>query len=643
MRSMPSKLTGLSALVLFLLACVPGSIAQTASKLSPGEPITISVDATEAPRKLLHARLTIPAKPGPLTLFYPKWLPGEHGPTGPILNLVGLRFFAGGKEIPWQRDNLDMFTFRCNVPAGAAAVEVTLDFLSPMSTVGFSSGASATDRLVDLSWNHLLLYPAGRPTDAVPFIARLRLPPGWKFGTALPVATEGKDEIVFKPVSLTTLVDSPVIASAHFRSVPLASSASSAEPVQLDIAADSEAALAIRPETIKAYQALVTEASALFHARHYRSYRFLLSLSDRIASFGLEHHESSDNRAGERTLIDDGRRKVFGSLLPHEFVHSWNGKYRRPAGLATADFQQPMKDDLLWVYEGLTEYLGAVLAARSGLWTEADYREQLALTAAAMDVASPGRTWRPLIDTTVAAQILYEGTEEWNASRRSVDFYPEGQLLWLEVDTLIRQKSGGTRSIDDFCQRFHGGASSAPMVKPYTFDDVVTTLNDVAAHDWRGFWTSRLSSTSPRAPLGGVTGGGYTLVYKETPSDYSRAVEQLKKGLDLSYSLGLSLREDGAIVDVIPGLPAATAGMGPGMRLLAINGRRFTADLLRDALAGAKASSAPIELIAENGDFFRTYRVDYHGGERYPHLERDPRKPDLLSAIIKPKSASLRP
>jgi predicted metalloprotease with PDZ domain len=302
-----------------------------------------------------------------------------------------------------------------------------------------------------------------------------------------------------------------------------------------------------------------------------------------------------------------------------------------------------MKGDLLWVYEGLTQYLGAVLAARSGLWSAADFRDNLALTAAAMDVATPGRTWRPLLDTAVAAQILYPSPDEWSAWRRGVDFYPEGELLWLEVDTLIRQKSSGSRSLDDFCQRFHGGASSGPMVKPYSFDDVVTALNEVVAHDWRGFLSARLSSLSPRAPLGGVSAGGYTVVYKETPSELSRAVEQVRRGLDLSYSLGLLVREDGIIADAIPGLPAATAGIGPGMRLLAINGRRYSADLVRDALKAAKASSAPIELIVENGDFFKTYRLDYHGGERYPHLDRDPRLPDLLAAIIKPRSAPIGP
>lgn len=630
MKTLPPKLAGLSASIVMLLSCAPKGGAET-PKRPLAAPITIRVDATEASRHLLHARLTIPAQPGPMTLYYPKWIPGEHGPTGPIVNLAGLTMSAMGKPLPFRRDAADLYAFRCDVPAGAPAVEVELDFLGTQGTQGFSSSAGTTEKLVDLSWNQLLLYPAGRSTDEWTYAARLRLPSGWRFGTALPVESEAAGEITFKPVSLTTLVDSPVIAGEHYQRVPLVDAP---EPVQIDMVADSAAALAMRAEEVRAYKALVAEAYALFGAHHYRGYHFLMSLSDRIGSFGLEHHESSDDRVGERTLLDDQRRTLEASLLPHEFVHSWNGKYRRPAGLATADYQQPMKGDLLWVYEGLTEYLGAVLTARSGLWSEEAFRDNLALVASNME-ATRGRATRPLGDTAVAASILYQAPFQWSYLRRGVDFYPEGKLVWLEVDAILRQASGGARSIDDFCRRFHGGASAGPEVKTYVLDDIIRALGEVAPYDWSGFWAARLWSTSPHAPLGGVEASGYTLVYDEVPSAYHRAFEQVEKVIVLSSSLGLWLREDGAIGDVVPGLPAAAAGMGPGMRLVAINGRRFSAEVLHDALRAGKAVPAPLELLVENGDFFRTYRVDYHGGDRYPHLTRDPKKPDLLAAILK--------
>jgi predicted metalloprotease with PDZ domain len=363
-------------------------------------PVTLDVDAREAPLRIFHARLVIPAAPGPLTLVYPKWIPGEHGPTGPITDLAGLKFSAGGTPLAWRRDPVDMWALRCDVPAGADAVEVALDYLSPGETAGFSSGASATSKLALLSWNQLLLYPQGRNTDDIVYAASLTLPAGWKYGTALPVAREAPGRIEFAPVPLTTLVDSPVLAGQHFRTVVLAEGA---PPHRIQIAADSAAALEMTPAHLAQFQALVAETGALFGARHYRHYDFLLTLSDHTAHFGLEHHESSDDRVAERSLVNDDKRKMLARLLPHEMTHSWNGKYRRPAGLATPTFQEPMKGELLWVYEGLTEYLGSVLTARSGLLTPEQYREALALTAATMDIQA-GRSWRPRADTPGAGQ-----------------------------------------------------------------------------------------------------------------------------------------------------------------------------------------------------------------------------------------------
>jgi len=610
-------------------------------KASP-PPIRIAVDLREAPRRIFHAHLQIPAAPGPLTLVYPKWIPGEHSPDGPITDLVGLKFFAAGKPLAWRRDDVDMYAFHTEVPAGAQSVDADLDYLSPSRTGDFSASPSATGELAVVNWNLVLLYPQGHKSDDLTFAASLRLPAGWKFGTALPVARETPAGIEFQPVSLTALVDSPVISGAYFRTVDL--SPGETPPHRLDLAGDNAAAIAISPELVAHYRRLVAEAGALFGARHYRHYDFLLTLSDHVRSFGIEHHESSDNRAVGRALNDPDKYAQFAGLLPHEFVHSWNGKYRRPAGLATADYEQPMRGDLLWVYEGLTQYLGDVLTARSGLRKPDLHREHLAWVGAYLD-HWPGRTWRPLEDTAVAAQTLYARPPSGASWRRGTDFYDESLLIWLEADTIIRRETRGQRSLDDFCRRFHGGSSGAPTLVPYTFDDVVAAMNEVARYDWRGFFRTRLEATGPHAPLGGIEGSGWRLVYTDVINDYLRSMEKTRDVTDWRFSLGVIVQrkehteEDGRILDVIPGTPAAQAGLAPGMKLLAVNGEQWSPTKLRDAVRAAKGTSEPIDLLAENAGTYKTYRLDYHEGERFPHLVRDASRPDLLEQIIHPRTS----
>lgn len=593
----------------------------------PTPTIRLEVDATEAPRKVLHARMSMPASPGPVTVVYPAWIPGEHGPTGPILNLAGLKFSAGGRSVPWRRDDVDMFAFHCTVPAGASALEVSLDFLLPAAAEGFSGGASATAQLVVLSWNQVLLYPAGSNSDRVTFQANLRLPAEWKYGTALPLARTTGGTIEFQPASLTTLVDSPVLAGSYFREIELAPNH------YLDMAADSAAALEITPANYEQLKKLVAETGELYGARHYRQYHFLLTLSDNVAHFGLEHHESSDDRVPERTLVDDQLRPLEAGLLPHEMTHSWNGKYRRPAGLATPNYQEPMKGDLLWVYEGLTSYLGDVLTARSGLLTQEMNREYWAQMAAGLD-NRPGRTWRPLLDTAVAAQLLYNAPSEWFAWRRAVDYYDEGVMIWLETDTTIREQTRGRKSLDDFIRRFYGGQSGAPEVKTYTFDDLVAALNEVAPYNWKSFFQERLQSTAAHAPLGGLEAAGWKLIYNDVPNEWMRLADGASKQINLSYSIGLTLKTDGAVVDIINGQAADHAGISPGMKLVAVNGRRFSQERMFDALR----NRGELEFILENGDSFKTLRVNYTGGPRYPHLVREEAKPDLLGQIWKAKS-----
>ncbi len=622
-----SRLLGAICLLLFSI-----------SAFSAAPPtVTVFVDATSAPRKIFHAKLKIPASAGDLTLYYPKWIPGEHAPDGPVIDLAGLKFFAGGKTLKWRRDLLDGFTVHVEVPAGESAVDAELDFLSPATfESGFSAGSSATDKMAVISWNQVLLYPKGWKSDELTYVASLKLPANWKYGTALPIASTGADngetQISFKPVSLNTLVDSPVITGEFLKIVKLADD----PPTEMDVAADSAAALEPPQEVWDHYKNLVEQANKLFGAHHYRDYHFLFSLSDHVAHFGLEHHESDDSRVGERGLVDETARKLEASLLPHEYVHSWNGKYRRPADLTTPDYEQPMQDDLLWVYEGLTNYLGTVLTARSGLLTPEQARDDLSLTAAGLD-HMPGRAWRNLQDTADAAPQLYFSPEAWHSWRRGVDFYDEGTLDWLWADVIIRQQSKGSKSLDDFCHLFHGPPSAGPLVKTYTFDDVVNTLNQVVPYDWRGFWTERLTNHGPGAPLGGIEGSGWKVVYDDTQSELLRGAESDGHIATGAFSIGLDLREDGVITDTIEGMPAALAGIGPGMKLVAVNSRRYTPEVLRDALKASKSGTAPLELLVENTDYFKTYKIDYHGGERYPHLVRDDSKPDLLTEIYKPK------
>jgi len=631
MRGMIRTVVMVAALVLVLvLVCggVNAAVAQTAA------PIRLMVDASQAPQKILHAHMEIPVSAGPLTLYYPEWIPGEHMPDGPIIQLAGMKFSGGGKTIAWRRDLVEMFSIHVDVPAGVTTLVADFDFLLAGPASGFSAGASATASLDVLSWNQVLLYPKGLPAKDINFAPTLRLPADWKFGTALAITKQDGATTEFAPVALTTLVDSPVISGRYYRAIQLTPGQNPSH--EIDIAADSAAALAMTPETQQQLHNLVTEAYALFGARHYRDYHFLLTLSDDVAHFGLEHHESSDDRTAERSLIDDAERIEFASLLPHEYVHSWNGKYRRPAGLATPNYQEPMKDDLLWVYEGLTEYLGEVLTARSGLQTPEQWREDFAGLIAQYE-NRPGRDWRPLQDTADAAPFLYDAANEWSNWRRGTDFYEEGELLWMDVDETLRTITKDKKSIDDFCRIFHGGAGGQPELKTYTFEDVVATLNSVAPYDWAGFLRARLDGVATKTPSEAVEKSGWKLVYNEQPNTMLEIQEELARHASFSLTAGFSASDEGTVSDVIHGGPAYDAGIGPGMKIVAVNGAQFSPEAMRDAIAAAKNSTVPIQLIVANGAQFRTFSVDYHGGVRYPHIVRDEGRPDYLGEITQPR------
>ena len=596
--------------------------------------IQVNVDARDAPRRLIHVQLYIPTNPGPLTLFYPQWIPGEHGPTGPIADLVNLKIRANDRTVAWRRDAINLYAFHVNVPPSTAVLDVTFDFISPADAGGFSSGSSMTTELAVFSWNQYVLYPQGATADQLRYQARLRLPHDWHYGTALAVAQESGDQIEFRPVSLTTLIDSPVSAGAHYKTIELGAVDGAGH--YLHIAADSDRALAIAPDTINQYRKLIAEAGAMFGGRHYRSYHFLLTLSNHVASFGLEHHESSDDRLDERTLIDESLLRFHAELLPHEFVHSWNGKYRRPIGLVTKDYNQPMKGDLLWMYEGLTEYLGSVLAARSGLESPELFRDRLAYVAAHLDHES-GRSWRPLADTAISGQLLFGARDDYAALRRGLDFYGEGQLVWMEVDTLIRQLSHGAKSIDDFCQVFYGGEGGV-SVNPYTLDDVAAALNQIAPHDWAAFFRRRVETVRTRPPLAGLENGGWRLSYSAQRSDYWNAAEDQSKVMDVMPSLGVSVKNDGLVQDVEIGGPVQMAGIAPGAKITSVNGRQFSPAVLRGEIQDAAAKGEAIELVVKNGEYFSTHKVDYRGGEKYPYLEKRPGKSDVLGEILRPRT-----
>jgi predicted metalloprotease with PDZ domain len=613
------------ALAFGALAFAPAVRAQTA-------PLTVHVDARDSSRSVLHTHLTIPAKPGAFTLYYPKWIPGEHMPSGPIANVAALVVKANGTVIPWRRDQLDGFAFHVDVPAGVRTLDVAFDFLLGRGG-NFSAGASSDPQLAVINWNQLVLLPQGYKSHDLQISPSITIPAGWQYGTALAGPRRSGNTIAFNTVSIETLVDSPLNMGVHFRHVPLY--AQNGATAEIDAVSDSEAALDWTPETIGQFRNLIAEALALYGARHWDHYHFIFTLSDNVTSFGLEHHQSSDDRVGEKTIIDPKIRESAAALLPHEFTHSWNGKFRRPAGLATADFQQPMRDDLLWGYEGLTNYFGEVLSFRMGMRDPKDFPDSLAATAAALDAES-GRQTRNLGDTAIFAPYLYNSPSYGNSERRGVDFYNEGTLMWLDADTIIRQQTHGSKSLDDFAKAFLGIRNTPPMVIPYHRSDVVAALNAVAPYNWEGFFHDRLDVVTPTSPHGGFTRGGYRLVYNDQPSKWITFGETRGKMINMTNSLGMVVGEDGKVGDIADGSPAARAGIGYGMTIVAMGGRIFNRDAADGALRATVHDRAPMQVITEDQGNYVIRNVDYHGGPRYPHLVRIAGTPDLLMPIAAP-------
>ncbi|MEO8805389.1 MAG: peptidase M61 [Burkholderiaceae bacterium] len=640
-----SAIAGATALAFALVATV--ATAQTASQTPRTVPpigtapypgtLTLQVDATDLDHKIFRVKESVPVRPGPLTLLYPKWLPGEHAPNGPIGQFAGLKIIAAGQPVAWRRDPLDVYAFHLDVPMGASQLEIEFQFLSPHNRD--DGRLVMTREMLGLQWRSALLYPAGFAATGIGIQASLRLPEGWTQGSALEIGNKTGALIAYKTVSLEKLVDSPVFAGLHMKRVDLdpEGPAAGRSAVFLNVMADKASDLDIKPEHLAAHRAVVTQADRLFGARHFSHYDFLLSLSDEFSGIGLEHHESSENGVSPEYFTEWAKRAGARELLPHEYAHSWNGKFRRPADLLTANFNTPMQDSLLWMYEGQTQYWGEVLAARSGMRSAVETRDAFAMHAAQLD-AQAGRRWRNLQDTN--HERIVEATQDrgdWRDWQRGNDYYSEMLLVWIEADMLIRELSNGARSLDDFARNFFGTEPGRIEPLPYTFETVVAELNRVQAHDWAAFLRQRLDTHGPGAPLAGLERAGWKLAWTDQPSEMVKGAEAYHKHDDFAYSIGLEVGKDGKLKSVKWGGPAFEAGLSPTATLIAVNGRAYKAEVLKEALTAAKTSKAPIQLLVREVDVFRTVPVTYSGGLRYPTLQRIEGTEDRLSVLLAPK------
>ncbi|HTQ15305.1 MAG TPA: hypothetical protein VMH86_15645 [Rhizomicrobium sp.] len=591
--------------------------------------IRLSVDATDTARGIFRVHETVPvAQAGDLVLLYPKWLPGNHGPTGPIDKMAGLTIRSGAVKLSWLRDPVDVYAFHVRVPAGARAIDVDFQFLSPVDAK--EGRVVMTAEMLNLQWNAVVLYPAGYYARRIMVAPGVKLPAGWKYGTALDGGSAGPN-VTFRPVPLNTLVDSPMFAGKYYARVDLAPGAR--VPVHMDMFADQPDELVMTPAELQAHRNLVTQAYRAFGSHHYDHYDFLFAMSDRMSGIGLEHHRSSEDGTTANYFKEWDTRASARDLLSHEFTHSWNGKFRRPADLWTPNFNVPMRDSLLWVYEGQTQFWGEVLAARAGLRTKQQALDALAMDADTFATRRPGRVWRPLEDTTEDPITTLRRPIPWRSWQRSEDYYGEGVLIWLDADTLIRQKTGGRKSLDDFAHAFFGVNDGSYVTITYTFEDIVRALNGVVPYDWAKFLHDRVDAIDP-APLDGLTRGGYRLSYTDKESDFYKSSEKARKITDLSNSIGLVIDSTGAAADVLWDSPAFRAGVTVGSQIVAVNDVAYDSDRLKDAITEARAGEAPIRLLVKRGDVYRAAALDYHGGLRYPHLERIPGTPALLDEMF---------
>jgi len=600
-------------------------------------PIQITADLSEAPRKIYHAEVDIPVQPGPVSLTTPKWIPGNHRPTGPVDEITGVVFTANGKVLPWRRDDEDLYEFHVTIPAGVTTLHAHLDCIVT---------ARLSQKLAVLEWEKLLLYPAKTPVKDIAIQPTVKVPAGWGIGTAL-TPTDGYDPqnpkggtTHFAATTVEQLEDSPIITGEYFHEFPLAPEVTPKH--YIDVVADSPEDSKLRPALLAELNNLVRETGAAYNSRHYNVYHFLLTLSDVAGGEGLEHGQSSDNGVGEKGFSDEAHQLAESDLLSHEFTHSWNGKYRRPFNLYQDDFTKMQEGSLLWVYEGMTQYLGNVLAARSGLKSQEQYRDMLAASAANLDY-KPGREWRSTEDTAIAASILRGGNPAWSNWKRGQDYYQEGELFWLDADTTIRKLTDNKKSLTDFLHIFLGkGGNTGPLIVPYNRDELIADLNQVVKYDWGTFMHDHIDAINPHADLAGIEQGGYKLVFTDKPTKSARTIASAGGrrggGIDVWYSIGIRVMGDGTVSDVRWNGPADKSKLFPGEKIIAVNGNIFSGDALRTAIkdAHSNAKSEPIHLILQGDTFVTTADLDYHDGERYPSLVRVDGTPDYLDDITKP-------
>ncbi len=597
--------------------------------------IQIHVDASDTLQGIFRVHETIPVTAGKLVLLYPKWIPGDHSPSGPIDMLAGLKITANGKRLPWHRYKYDVYAFQVEVPEGVSSLDVDFQFLSGRGKFSF---IQMTDKMLSLEWNPVALYPAGHYSRQITFVPSVTFPAGWQFGTALEKQSQSGDTITFKPTTFNTLVDSPIYAGKYFKRVDLNPGAKA--PVYLDVFADAPKYLEMTSEQVQVHKNLVTQALKLFGSHHYDHYNFLFSLSDQLSGNGLEHHQSSEDGADPDyfTNWDDGAPNR--DLLAHEYTHSWNGKFRRPADLWTPNFNVPMGDSLLWVYEGQTQYWGYVLTARSGMWTSEQFRDALAMVAANYDRNRPGFQWRTLTDTTNDPTAAHRAMLPYRSWQMSEEYYSGGQMMWLAGGAKLRSLTHDKKSLDTFARDFFGVDDGSFVTRTYTFDDVVNALNGVAKFDWAGFLNRYVNQLNPPFTKG-LEAAGWKLVYTDKPSAYEKQYDSASQSprhiYNFTYSIGLTLTKDGGINDVRWDGPAFKAGIGSGGEVVAVNGRAYKADVLKQAITAAKDDKAPIKLLIKYLGDYRTVAVDYHGGLQYPHLVRIKGTSDYLSQIIAAK------
>lgn len=591
--------------------------------------IVVKVDATNLSQQMFRIKMSIPVKPGPLTMLYPQWLPGNHGPSGPLSQLAGLKFTGNGKPVDWVRDPVHVHAFHLTVPQGVSTLEAEYQFLSPLDAA--QGRITMTNEILGVQWPSVTLYPAGYNSRRITVQPNLTLPDGWQYGSALETAARTGNEVAFKALDLETLIDSPLFAGRYFKRIDLDPGAK--VPVFLNIVADNAESLEAKPEQIAPHRALVKQAAKLFGSHHYDHYDFLLALSDDFGGIGREHHQSSENGVKPGYFTEWAKGEAGRDLLPHEYTHSWDGKFRRPAGQDVPNFNVPLQNELLWVYEGQTQYWGKVLAARSGLVSETGTRDGIAALAALYDNVQ-GRSWRAMQDTVNDPIISGRRALGWSNWQRSEDYYVEGMFIWLDVDTRIREMSRDARSLDDFARAFYGINNGSFVPAFYTFSDVVAALNKVQPFDWTPFLRSRLDGHASGAPLDGLARAGWKLVYTDTPTDFSKASEERNKVSDFSYSLGFAVKQDGAVASVRWDGVAFRAGLASNSTIVAVDNRAYKGEVLKAAVKAAKEGQAPIELLVKQGANYRTIALDYHGGLRYPRLERIAGSKDRLASIL---------